>query len=160
MPILLVMLKVQILQIGETKDANLKALEAEYEKRLQPYMKLESLSLPACKKDDRSTAREEERKLFEAKLDPKAVLVVLDESGKELTSEIFAQGLEKIRDFEGGSIQFLIGGSHGLHPSLLERAKLTLSLSKMTFTHEMVRVFLKEQLYRACMILAGKTYHK
>lgn len=153
-------MKVQILQLASTKDPHLKALEEEYEKRLRPFMKLETLTLAACKKDDRSVAQEEERKLIEAKLDSEAVLIALDERGTELTSENFAAGLEKVRDFEGGKIQFVIGGAHGLHPNILKKAKLQLALSKMTFTHEMVRVFLKEQLYRACMILAGKSYHK
>lgn len=154
------MFKVQILQIAATKDPNLRSLEEEFEKRLQPYLKLETLTLSGCKKDDRTVAQEEERQLIDAKLDPDATLIALDERGAQLTSEGFAAAIEKIRDFGPGKIQFLIGGAHGLHPDLLKKAQQNLSLSKMTFTHEMVRVFLKEQLYRAFMILAGKPYHK
>lgn len=137
------MLKVQILQVGETKDPNLRALEQEFEKRLQPYFKLET-----CTVKDLTKA-----------LDPDAFTIALDERGKHFTSEEFAQQIGALKD-RGTPIQFVIGDFAGLPPAIRERAHLTLALSKMTFTHEMVRVFLKEQLYRACMILAGKPYHK
>lgn len=154
------MLKLQILQVSPTKDAPLKTLEAEYEKRLQAFVKLETITVPACKKDDRTEAQQEEAEDLEKHLDPHALLVALDERGQTMTSEEFAVWLGKVRDFGEGKVQFLIGGSHGLHPELMNKAKLRLAFSKMTFTHEMIRVFLKEQLYRACTILAGKTYHK
>ncbi len=137
------MLKVQILQIGETKDSNLRALEQEFEKRLKPYFKLETLTV----------------KNLESKLDSDAFVIALDERGKHFTSEEFAAQIGTLKD-RGTPIQFVIGDFAGLPPEIRDRAQLTLALSKMTFTHEMVRVFLKEQLYRACMILAGKPYHK
>ncbi len=154
------MLKLQILQVSPTKEAPLRTLEAEYEKRLQAFVKLETITVPACKKDDRAQAQKEEAEALENHLDPHALLVVLDERGQAMTSEEFAKWLGKVRDFGEGKVQFLIGGSHGLDPALMDKAKLKLAFSKMTFTHEMIRVFLKEQLYRACAILAGKTYHK
>jgi len=137
------MLKVQILQIGETKDANLRALEQEFEKRLKPYLKLETLTV----------------KNLETKLNSDAFVIALDERGQHLTSQEFAQKIGALKD-RGTPIQFVIGDFNGLLPEIRDRAQLTLALSKMTFTHEMVRVFLKEQLYRAFMILAGKPYHK
>lgn len=137
------MLKVQILQIGETKDSNLRALEQEFEKRLKPYFKLETLTV----------------KSFETKLDPDAFVIALDERGQHFTSPEFAQKIGALKD-RGTPIQFVIGDFAGLPLEIRNRAQLTLALSKMTFTHEMVRVFLKEQLYRAFMILAGKPYHK
>lgn len=153
-------MNIQILQVSPTKEAPLKTLEAEYEKRLQAFVKLETITVPACKKDDRTEAQKQEAQALEKHLDPRAMLVALDERGQAFTSEEFAVWLGKVRDFGEGKIQFLIGGSHGLHPDLQAKAKLQLAFSKMTFTHEMIRVFLKEQLYRACTILAGKTYHK
>lgn len=153
-------MKISLLLISPTKDVSIRALEAEFEKRLTPYVKLETVILPACKKDDRTTAQAEEMAAFLSKLDPDAHIVALDERGEQMDSPTFAAWLEKIRDFGPGKIQFLIGGSHGLHPDLLKRAHQRLSFSKMTFTHEMIRVLLKEQIYRACMILAGKSYHK
>ncbi len=154
------MMRIQILQIAPTKDANLKALEAEFEKRLQPFFKLETLTLQASKKDEREAVQEEERLRFLEKWDQGAYVLALDERGNQLSSEAFADFLQKERDFGSGRLQILIGGSHGLHPDLLQKAQSRLSFSKMTFTHEMIRVFLKEQLYRAATLLAGKRYHK
>jgi 23S rRNA (pseudouridine1915-N3)-methyltransferase len=153
-------MKIQILQFSPTKDKHLKALESEFEKRLQPYFKLETITLTASKSDDRAKVQLEERDKLLAKLDPRAHIIALDERGKLLTSPELADHILQKRDFGPGKLQLLIGGSHGLHPDILEAAHFKLSLSKMTFTHEMVRVFLKEQLYRAAMILAGKPYHK
>jgi len=152
--------KIQILQIAPTKDKNALALECEYEKRLSPFFKLESLTLPASKSDDREKSQTEEATQILKKLDRDAHIIALSHTAKQLSSEDFANLLKERRDHGPGRIQFLIGGSHGLHKSVLEKAHQTLSLSKMTFTHEMVRVFLKEQLYRAATILAGKRYHK
>lgn len=152
--------KIEILQIGSTKEKAILGLEEEYEKRIKPYAKLESISLTASKSDERSRAQVEERDNFIKRLDTDAVLLALDENGKLLSSLEFAEFIGKIRDFESGKIQFLIGGSHGLHPDLLELARYKISFSKMSFTHEMIRIFLKEQIYRAFMILSGKKYHK
>ena len=86
-------------------------------------------------------------------------MIVLDERGKQLSSPEFAN--REQRDFGPGKIQLVIGGSHGLDDSSIrKRANLVLGFSRMTFTHEMVRVFLKEQIYRAFTILIGKHYHK
>ncbi len=154
------MMRIQILQIAPTKDANLKALEAEFEKRLQPFFKLETLTLQASKKDEREAVQEEERLRFLGKWDQGAHVLALDERGSQITSEGFAELLRQQRDFGTGNLQILIGGSHGLHPELLQKAHAQLSFSKMTFTHEMIRVFLKEQLYRAATLLVCKRYHK
>lgn len=151
---------IHILQIAPTKNSEIKALEALYEKRLQPFAKLTELSLTASVSDQRARVQEEEKELFLNKLDPDATLLCLDETGKSLSSEEFADWLGRQKDLGPGKLQCLIGGSHGLHPDLKQKADLVLSLSKMTFTHEMVRPFFKEQLYRAFMILSGKTYHK
>lgn len=153
-------MRIQILQISKTKESAIAELEAEYEKRLSAFASLESLTLPASKKDEREAVQLEEKESFLKKLDRDARIIALDERGKQMTTEEFAELLRKERDFGSGRIQFLIGGSHGLHADVLASAHQSLSLSKMTFTHEMVRVFLKEQVYRAFTILAGKKYHK
>lgn len=153
-------MKIQILQVSRTKDIHLATLEVEYEKRLGAFTRLENITLPASKKDVREMVQKEEKEPFMNKLDESAHRIALDERGKQMTSEEFAELLRKERDFGAGKIQFLIGGQHGLHPDVLAAAHQTLSLSKMTFTHEMVRVFFKEQLYRAFTILSGKKYHK
>ena len=153
-------MQIQILQIAATKDKNLLALEQIYEKRISPFAKLQSTTLKASKSDDPKRAQQEELEQFQAKLNSEATIIALDETGKPATSEEFAKILQKIKDHGPGKVQFLIGGSNGLHPDIRKQAHQILSLSKMTFTHEMVRVFLKEQLYRAFTIIANKRYHK
>ena len=128
-------MQLQILQVSPTKEAPLRTLEAEYEKRLQAFVKLETLTVPACKKDDRAEAQRQEAEALEKDLDPRALLVALDERGQTMSSEEFAVWLGKVRDFGEGKIQFRIGGSHGLLPELQNKAKLRLAFSKMTFTH-------------------------
>ena len=117
------------------------------------------LTLKASKHDDES-ARLDESEAILKKLDRDYFVIALDERGKEMSSPEFAELIREQRDFGPGKIQFIIGGSHGLHDSVRKRANLVLGFSKMTFTHEMMRVFLKEQIYRAFTILIGKTYHK
>lgn len=153
-------MKILILQIAPTKDKNLLALEQEFEKRLSPFFDLTTTTLPASKSDDREKSRAEEAALILPKLDRAAHIIALSHTASQLSSEDFAELIRTQRDHGPGRIQFLIGGSHGLHEDVLAAANQTLSFSKMTFTHEMVRVFLKEQLYRAACILAGKRYHK
>lgn len=157
-------MKIQILQVAKTKDRSIAILEAEFEKRLGPFMQLETVTVAASKSDEREKSRAEEAALLLPKIaqaaDAGAHIIALDEGGPQLTSEAFANLIREQRDHGPGRIQFIIGGSNGLAADVLAVANQTLSLSKMTFTHEMVRVFLKEQLYRAATILAGKRYHK
>jgi len=149
-----------ILQVAATKDKSLSALEKEFEKRMSAFAKLETITVQASKSDNREKAQAEERDKILAKLNKDAYIIALDELGKEMNSVAFANLIKEQRDFGPGKIQFIIGGSNGLHPDIRAAASQILALSKMTFTHEMVRVFLKEQLYRAFTILAGKRYHK
>jgi len=152
-------MKIQIIEISRTKDKRLSELEKEYEKRTSPYAKIEEIVLPASKFDERERTQNEEKSTIEKHLNSHAVIIALDEHGKEFTSTEFADFIGKHKD-KGMELQFLIGGSHGLHPDILSRATIRISLSRMTFPHELVRVIFKEQLYRAFTILAGKPYHK
>ncbi len=117
------------------------------------------ITLKASKFDD-ERARAHESETILKKINSDYFVIALDERGKQVTSEEFAELIREKRDFGPGKIQFIIGGSHGLDESVRKRANLVLGFSKMTFTHEMVRVFLKEQIYRAFTILIGKAYHK
>lgn len=153
-------MKIQILQVAPTKNTAIKSLEQEYEKWLQKFCDLSVVTVGASKSDERERCQAEERDRLHEKLDPNAHLVALHEDAAQFTSPELAQWLRKQRDFNGGKVQFLIGGSHGLHSDLLSLAKQKWSFSKLTFTHEMIRVLLKEQLYRGFAILAGKSYHK
>ncbi len=153
-------MKIQVLQVGETREKNLLVLEKEYEKRISRFSDIENIVVNASKSDERERTQKDELRNLEDRLDKDAYIVALDERGKQMTSEEFAKQILAVRDFGEGRIQFIIGGSHGIHPDIIKRANHVLGFSKMTFTHEMIRIFLKEQIYRAFTILAGKTYHK
>ena len=152
-------MKISLIAISRTRDKRIFELEKEYEKRLTPYAKIEEIILPASKFDTRAQTQNEEKTAIQKHLNSDSVTIAMDEHGKQLTSLEFADFVRTHKD-RGSSLQFLIGGSHGLHPDILSRATYKISLSQMTFPHELVRVIFKEQLYRAFTILAGKPYHK
>ena len=145
-------MKITIIQVGKTKESSYQEIEAEFLKRLTPYADITTITI---KTSDQKTENEQ----IQQKIPKDQIIIALDSRGQQLTSEQCAQVLEKYRDHEGGKITFLIGGPHGLTSETLAKAKFILSFSKMTFTHQMVRLFLLEQLYRSFMILAGKSYH-
>ncbi len=153
-------MKIQIIQFSATKNKALLQVEKDYEKRLSAYFKLNILTLSASKSDDKVKAQTEEKRAIINKLDKQSYIIALDERGEEIDSMDFAELIKVQRDFGSGKIQFLIGGSHGLHPDIIRLSNFRLSFSKMTFTHEMIRIFLKEQLYRSVLIIAGRRYHK
>jgi 23S rRNA (pseudouridine1915-N3)-methyltransferase len=145
-------MKITIIQVGKTKESSYQEIEQEFLKRLGPYCDLQTIII---KTSDIAT----ENIQIQQKIPQGQIVVALDGRGAQFTSEEFATKLEKWRDLEGGKITFIIGGPHGLTPETLERVNVKLSFSKMTFTHQMVRLFLLEQIYRGFMILAGKSYH-
>ena len=103
--------------------------------------------------------KKEEAKLFIQNLENTDLVVLLDEKGKEFTSREFAQKLNSYQNNSIKRICFLIGGAYGFSEEIYTRANEKLSLSKMTFTHQMIRLFFVEQIYRADQILQGKPYH-
>lgn len=139
------MLHIQIIQVGKTKDKLYKKIEDEFIKRLSSYAKLNIVTV-----DDESKILNQ--------IENGAHKVALDLRGDQGTSEEFADFIKR-RQFDGGKVSFIIGGPFGLSMELLDQCDSKLSLSKMTFTHQMVRIFLLEQIYRAFTILEGKTYH-
>lgn len=145
-------MKITIIQVGKTKESAYREIEQEFLKRLGPYCDLQTITI---KTSDLQT----ENQSIQQKIPTDQITIALDVRGDQLSSEKFADHLAKWRDLEGGKITFLIGGPHGLTPETLAKAQVQLSFSKMTFTHQMVRLFLLEQLYRGFMILAGKSYH-
>ena len=138
---------------------------AEYTKRLQSLCRLEVIELSPAPLPDRPSAAqidaalEAEARKIEEKLPSGAKLIPLCIEGKLLSSEDFSAWLESA-GMEGGSIAFVIGSSYGLSDRIKRRADLRLSLSPMTFPHQLARVLLLEQIYRGLKILAGGTYHK
>jgi len=153
-------MKIYIIQIGKTKDKNIAELVSEYIKRTSPYAKVEFITL----NEEKLTSSKTKEKIIE--LEGEKILknissefvVALDEKGKQFASTDFARIIKKQKD-AGQKITFIIGGAYGLSNEVKAKANLILSLSKMTFTHEMARLFLMEQVYRAFSIIAGKGYH-
>jgi len=139
------MLHIQIIQVGKTKEKFLKDAEAEFKKRLSRYAKVKIDTV----NDDSKIAERVEKGAFK---------IAMEIAGQQYNSEEFADFIQR-RQFEGGKVAFIIGGPLGLPLDVIRMCEFKLSLSKMTFTHQMVRIFLLEQIYRAFTILEGKTYH-
>lgn len=155
------MLKITVVVIGKLKESHWKEAEAEFLKRLSPYAKvavleLESAPMTSTADAEKSMRMEAERIL--SRIPEASYIVALERTGKRLSSEAFAKVLADAGE-GGGHVTLIIGGAAGLHTSILSKAALKVSLSDMTFTHEMARVFLMEQLYRASTILNNKKYH-
>ncbi len=133
-----------------------------YENRLQHYCKYQRLEIPDLKNSKNLSFEQQKQKeaeLILAKISPSDFVVLLDENSKELDSVQFSKELNKWMNQSTAHVVFVIGGPYGFHASIYERANLKLSLSKLTFSHQMVRLFFTEQLYRAFSILRGEPYH-
>ncbi len=155
------MLKITILAVGTIKEKYWIEASNEYIKRLQPFLTIEIKELKEESFSEKDSAQvitaKEAKKIIKA-LPERAFIIALDEHGVEFDSVGFAKKLDAMK-LEHSHIVFIIGGALGLHPSVFDHVDLKLSLSKSTITHQMVRVTLLEQIYRACMISAGKPYH-
>lgn len=150
------MLHLQIIQIGKTKEKYLKEGINEYLKRLKSFCKIEIITLKE-KKGDRAKIIKQEGEEIIKKIDKSSFVVVLDDKGKQKSSEEFAEFILGIQ--QKGKVTFIIGGAYGLPEEVIKSADFVLSLSKMTFTHQMIRIILWEQIYRAFSIIEGKSYH-
>ncbi|OZV69668.1 23S rRNA (pseudouridine(1915)-N(3))-methyltransferase RlmH [Winogradskyella aurantia] len=153
---------IKLLAIGKTDNTNLQTLIEDYEKRLGHYIKFEFEVLPDIKKAkhlSEAQQKEKEGELILSKVQNPEVLVLLDERGKALTSVAFANDLQKYMNSGIKSLVFVIGGPYGFSDAIYQRANGKLSLSKMTFSHQMVRLFFVEQLYRGFTILRNEPYH-
>jgi len=155
-------LRFEILFLGKTKETYLAAAIAEYAKRLARYTATDIKIL----KETRIKKGEPENLLIEKESEillqsaQGSYLVCLDRTGRQMDSLELAAQVERWEMLGQKKITFIIGGHLGLSPAILAKADLVLSLSPMTFTHEMTRLLLLEQLYRACTIKAGEKYHK
>lgn len=156
------MLKIKIICLGKFKEKSYVELEKLYLKRLSPFSKVKVVELPEV--SYKSADQVEKAKIKEAEqivkqLPDDGIIILLEEKGQERNSVDFAAFLERIGGI-GQEIVFVIGSGVGLHESLKEYANYTISLSQLTFPHNMARVVLEEQIYRACTIMTGKEYHK
>jgi 23S rRNA (pseudouridine1915-N3)-methyltransferase len=156
------LLKIRIIAIGDHKDKWIAEGCEHYVKMLSRSAAVEMVSLSSPKLSARMQPDEirkaESSRLLESA--GKGMRIALSDNGKELDSHAFSASLEKWQTKSSGTITFLIGGPHGHHPDLLKQADLVLSLSRLTFSHQLVRLVLLEQLYRAFSILRGTDYHK
>ena len=159
-------MKIRLLVVGHLKETYWKEAQNEYLKRLTPYAKVdieEVDDLPSSK-DDSPAEMEEVKNKENAKLLSKIIphdFVVLLDLGKEQPDSVeLSSRLEKWMRDGGSSITFVIGGSLGLSAEMRKRGNATLTLSKLTFTHQMTRVILLEQIYRSFKILRNEPYHK
>lgn len=156
---------IHILAVGSMKEPAFAAACGEYAKRLGAYCSLTVTEIPACRLPKNPGAAEIERGLCQegeailARLPPKAHLTALCVEGTQLTSERFAASLDEL-SLAYPHAAFAIGGSHGLSEEVKQAARRKLSISAMTFPHQLARVLLLEQLYRSFSILRGGKYHK
>ena len=153
---------IKLLAIGKTDNKQLQILIDEYIKRLGHYIKFELEIIPDLKKVKHLTEKQQKQKegeLILSKLQPTDVLIVLDENGKQHDSIGFSNFLQKHMNSGIKQLVLVIGGPYGFSEDVYTKAQSKLSLSKMTFSHQMVRLFVVEQLYRAFTILKNEPYH-
>ncbi len=155
-------MKIKLLCIGKTDDKNLVKLKTNYQLRLQHYIKFELEVIPDIKKTKNLTENQQkelEGELILKKLKPTDKLILLDEKGYEFRSIEFSRFLQKKMNSGIKQLVFVIGGPYGFSDAVYKKAKGKVSLSKMTFSHQMIRLFFIEQLYRAFTILKREPYH-
>lgn len=148
--------------IGKTDERAMEELNQKYEKRLPAHWNYNRIEIPDIKNRknlSETQQKEKEAELILSKLSSTDYVILLDEKGKQMKSTKFAQQLQDLMNQSVKQIVFIIGGPYGFSDEVYARANQKLSLSEMTFTHQMVRLFLVEQLYRAFSILQGKPYH-
>ena len=154
-------MKVTLLVVGKTTDSHIDALIREYQKRLTHYLPFALQVIPELKNTKALTPdqqKQAEGELIMRAITPNTDLVLLDEHGKEFRSVEFADYVQK-RMSSGRDVVFVVGGPYGFADTVYQRANGKISLSKMTFSHQMVRLFFVEQSYRAMTILRGEPYH-
>jgi 23S rRNA (pseudouridine1915-N3)-methyltransferase len=154
-------MKIELWAIGKTSEKYLETGIEIFEKRLKNYLPFAFTVLPdlKLKTTDGAKLKQEEGKMLLSKLAPDDWLVLLDERGQEFTSVELSRWLERRLASSHRRVIFLIGGAFGFSPDVYARANEQLTLSKLTFSHQMVRLFFLEQLYRAMTILKNEPYH-
>ena len=154
-------MKTLLLQVGKTTDKHIQTLVADYVERIAHYMPFEVLTIPELRNTRSLTEHQQknaEGELILRQLQAGDCVVLLDEHGQEPRSVELAQWLQR-KQQTGRRLVFVIGGPYGFSPAVYERASEQLSLSRLTFSHQLVRLVFAEQLYRACTIIKGEPYH-
>lgn len=154
-------MKTELILVGKTNDKHFQAGIDDYTSRIGHYMPFSITVIPELKNTKALTEqqqKEREGSLILQKVSQADKLVLLDEHGKEYRSVEFASWLERHQQ-QGRKLVFVIGGPYGFSDEVYRRADEMVSLSKMTFSHQMVRLVFTEQIYRACTIIKGEPYH-
>lgn len=159
-------MRIDIIAVGKIKERYFREAVSEYQKRLSRYCKLNIIEVEDEKTPDKASTTEED--LIRAKeaerifkhIKSDTCVITLEITGKIYDSIEFAKELEKLGIQGNSHLQFIIGGSLGLHEKVCSRADLAVSFSKMTFPHQLMRVILLEQIYRSYRIINGEPYHK
>ncbi len=155
-------MKLCLMAVGKITAKNLQTGIDDYTERIKRFMPFELRIIPDIRTSKKTTAiaqKETEGAAILSQIQPGDFVILLDERGKELTSRQFAEMIEKKSHEVAKSLVFIIGGPYGFSPDVYARANAMLSLSKMTFPHELIRLFFTEQLYRAMTISHNLPYH-
>ena len=155
-------MNIKLLLVGKTDEGSLQGLIDNYIKRLNHYNRFEVEILPDLKNTKNLSSeqqKQKEGKLILEKISTSDFLVLLDENGKQYSSEAFSEYIQKRLNSGMKQLIFVVGGPYGFSEEVYARAQGKVSLSKMTFSHQMVRLFFVEQLYRAFTILKNEPYH-
>ena len=155
-------MKIRLLAIGKTDSRALQQMIQVYQDRLRHYIKFELEIIPDIKNSknlSRHEQKEKEGQLLLDKISATDILILLDEHGKQFTSTGFAEYLQKKMNSGIKGLVFAVGGPYGFSEAVVQKAQGKISLSKMTFSHQMVRLFVVEQVYRAFTILRNEPYH-
>lgn len=155
-------MKVTLLTVGKTNDLSFKNAISEYQKRLKFYISFDIEEIPSLKNTKNLTEdnqKEKEGELILKNSQAEDEVVLLDDKGSEFTSKQFASYIEKKSASGLKRLVFVVGGPYGFSQEVYQRANDKVSLSRMTFSHQMVRLVFTEQLYRAMTIIRGEPYH-
>lgn len=157
---------IQIIAVGKVKEKYLIQGIQEYMKRIQPYAKLQIVEVPdekapeSLSEAEEGQVREREGERILQQIRPETHVIALAIEGRKLDSLQFAAELQRLATYGRSQVAFVIGGSLGLSPQVLRRADLTLSFGAMTYPHQLMRLILVEQIYRAFKIIRGEPYHR
>jgi len=155
-------MKIKLLCIGKTDSDYISKGLKEYEKRLKHYISFESVYIPDLKNTknlSENQQKEKEGEMIKSHFKNTDYIVLLDERAKDFTSLEFSKFIEKHMVSGSKGLVFVIGGPYGFSKDMYERANAKISLSKMTFSHQVVRLLFTEQLYRALSVIKGDPYH-
>ncbi len=159
-------MQILIIAVGKIKEKYLQDGIAEYLKRLRPYVKLNILEIAEDKRignltpSDQKRIKDAEGMRILGAIPQDSFIIVLDVNGVHWSSETLAENLQRYEIAGRNSLSIIIGGDLGLSDAVIARSSVRLSLSLMTFTHQMIRLIILEQIYRACKINHGEPYHK